>query len=193
MIWIMDPRGAADEPAIPLKPGLRFSSLPISFTAAPLSPDRIDEAYPLARLAVEGLQLSEWRRYAMAVAPLGGEGPHRTEILSLEDARRYFHGLCVYAVRPHLRHARCLVVEHFIALDLVRGGRAAPALMRATLAGARRQGCDGVQIHLPPPPGGAQALAALAALEGEIRWLEDRPLIRRTGHLQRTPALGAPG
>jgi hypothetical protein len=114
-----------------------------------LDPGRIDQAYPLARLAVHDLTLDGWRRFAAGATIAAPANVPRLGILAATNNRGYIQGLAIYRVEPDLRYGASLTIEHFVALDLIDSGVVANQLVEALESEARRQGCQIIQTHLP--------------------------------------------
>ena len=114
-----------------------------------LDPGRIDQAYPLARLAVHDLTLDGWRRFCAGVTVAAPAEAPRLGIFAATNNRGYIQGLAIYRVEPDLRYGTSLAVEHFVALDLIDSGIVANELVAALESEARRHGCRIIQAHLP--------------------------------------------
>lgn len=122
-----------------------------------LDPSRIDQAYPLARLAVSRLDLETWRRFASAATIAAPFEVPRIGIIAAANLRGYLQGLCVYRIEPDLEHSASLSIEHFVALDLIDSALVADELVRALELEGRRHGCRVMKTHLPQDLGDASA------------------------------------
>jgi hypothetical protein len=145
-----------------------------------LTPQRLDQAYPLVRAIAPALALEDWRAYA---APLiGAQGEHEGAqggeqggerasggILVAEDERGYMAGLVVYRIQRDLLTGPILVAEHFVAFDFFERDRIAEALARALEGLAAGHRCAAVHTVLPED-----------AERGRRQWLED--MLKLRGH-----------
>jgi len=132
-------------------------------TVRALTPERVDEAYPVVRAAMPTLSLRRWREFARRALAHSGEGAP-SGILLVESARGYIHGLCAFHVQHDLRHGPVLAIDELVTLDLVDTAPAAAALMAALEARARDLGCAAVRSHVPetaPMRSGGAALRQL--------------------------------
>jgi hypothetical protein len=117
------------------------------FIAKQLVPERVDDAFPIARAAVPGLTLERWRAFAGdSVAIADKAAP--PGIMVVETERGYIQGLCTYRLQHDMRHGTILAVDDLVALDLVDDGVVAAALVDALEARARAFGCSAVRLHL---------------------------------------------
>lgn len=139
------------------------------FFARPLAPERVDEAFPVARAAVSGLTLEQWQEFArMALTP--SDTPTALGILVVENGRGYIQGFCTYRLQYSIRHGTALVVDDLVAVDLIDGAPVAAALIEALEARARSTGCKVLQLHVP------DEAASKKAANGLYEYL------RRAGH-----------
>lgn len=126
--------------------------MPRQFIARMLTPDRVDCAYPIVRLAANDLSPDAWRQLSSAFLQRDEKNPAlNSGIVTIEDDDGYVHGLCSYSVTPDLRHGPSLLVDNFIAVDIVHTERARLALIDAMVALARRLGCNAVHLTVPVP------------------------------------------
>jgi hypothetical protein len=148
------------------------------FIARALMPQRVDEAYPLARAAVPGLTLERWRRFGRDATASAGKAAH-PEILLVENDHGYIQGLCTYHLLHDLRHGIVMVVDHLAMIDLIDGAVVAEALLAALDALARQAGCGRIQLNLQQQAtGGRPALYELLRAEGHAldAWRMSKPL-----------------
>ena len=153
------------------------------FAVRPLSPDRVDEAYPVVRAAMPDLSLERWRDFASravgepAVSPPPG-------IMLVESAQGYIYGLCAYRLQHDIRHGRVLVIEELVTLGLVDGASVAATLIAALEERARELGCAAMNLNMSdsfPPRPSCSALRDLLTRNGHcvdgVRLLKriDRP------------------
>jgi hypothetical protein len=125
--------------------------MPRQFIARMLTPERVDCAYPIVRLAANDLSPDAWRQLSCAFLQPNDKRPLNSGIVTIEDDDGYVHGLCSYSVTPDLRHGPSLLVDNFIAVDIVHTERARLALIDAMMALARRLGCHAVHLTVPVP------------------------------------------
>jgi len=116
------------------------------FTTFRLSPDQVALAFPLVHAAVPVVDLRAWQDFMQATVA-AAEQP-TVGALGLRHEGGYLCGLIVYRKQRDLRHGMTLVVDLFVALDVVSEGAAAQALLHAAEAMARDLGCAAVHIRL---------------------------------------------
>lgn len=126
-----------------------------------LSPDEIDEAFGLARLAFPGLTLARWRATARrwTAHPDGGTGA----LLARDSAGR-LSGLAPFTVRSNLQTGRSLWVERVASFSLLDGRPVVAALADGLREVARSQGCRGMTVQIET--GDRALLAALGRKPG---------------------------
>lgn len=125
--------------------GLQYGPMARLFTSFALAPDHLPLAFPLVRAAVPVADLRAWQDFMRTTA----DGRQATSgALGLRNEAGHVCGLIVYRNQRDLRHGMTLVVDLFVALDLVNEGPAAKALLQAAEAKARELGCVAVQIRL---------------------------------------------
>lgn len=114
----------------------------------PLTPERVDQAYPLIQAVYPGVTPEGWHAYARRILDRGGaeEGGAAEEggIATLQDPRGLIAGLFVYRIRRDLDHGRTLVADDVVALDIVRPDAVAEHLADALEEVARQHGCHAV-------------------------------------------------
>ena len=139
------------------------------FIAKQLTPDRVDDAFPIARAAVPGLTLERWRAFAgESVAVADRAAP--PGIMVVENDRGYIQGLCTYRLQHDMRHGTILTVDDLVALDLVDDGQIVSTLVDALEARARAFGCSAIRLHV--------AEDAQARPNSPVLY----ELLKRTGH-----------
>src|SRR5579859_2628896 len=116
------------------------------FTSFALSPDQVALAFPLVQAAVPVIDLRAWQNFIQATVDASGQAT--VGALGLRHEGGYVCGLVVYRKQQDLRHGTVLVVDLFVALDLVSDVPAAKALLHAAEAKAHDLGCAAVQIRL---------------------------------------------
>lgn len=150
--------------------------MPDRFIARPLSPDQVDQAWPLVQAMVPGIDLQRWRSYVEAAAPIMdsaafddivtvqdhpalaaegvGQGPTLaadvppTGMMTLQE-RGYIHALFRYTAADTLAHGRTLIVDDLMVLSPFHQ-RAADAAILMTVDGlADLLGCEAVHMFLP--------------------------------------------
>ena len=122
-------------------------------TIEPLTPERIDQAYPLIQMVRPRLSVAAWQARArdLLARPLAG-------VTLLVDDGGLILGLFSWAVESHPDHGATLDAEDFVALDIVGSRRIADALADALEDTARRHGCRAVHTNVTCSGGGAQGL-----------------------------------
>ncbi|MBI3512464.1 MAG: hypothetical protein HY060_00060 [Proteobacteria bacterium] len=121
--------------------------MPRTLVAAPLAPDDLLQAFPLARALVPQLELTTWLDFARRQS---GK-PTSHGIIAVRDDRGYFHGLFSYEIRHALGDGVTLEVGLAVAMELLdRAGPAAAVLLEEIDALAARLRCAAVQVHLRP-------------------------------------------
>jgi len=117
------------------------------FIAKQLLPERLDDAFPIARAAVPSLTLERWRIFAgESVAIADRAAP--PGIMVVENDRGYIQGLCTYRLQHDMRHGTILAVDDLVALDLVDDGAIARVLIGALEERARAFGCSAIRLHV---------------------------------------------
>lgn len=117
------------------------------FIAKQLLPERLDDAFPIARAAVPSLSLERWRAFAgESVAVADRATP--PGIMVVENDRGYIQGLCTYRLQHDMRLGTILTVDDLVALDLVDDGAIAGVLIDALEARARAFGCSAIRLHV---------------------------------------------
>ena len=112
------------------------------FRLSHLSPDQMDMAYGLVRIAMPETHLPEWQSYARSLLGSGGA------VLALTAPDGTIHGLASYMPEPSLRHGKVLRVDTFIAFELSRRAPARKALCDGLQATAEELGCSTVMYAL---------------------------------------------
>ena len=108
------------------------------FQLSHLSPDKMDMAFGLVRIAIPGTRLPDWQRYANSLLVSGGA------ILALTAPDGSIHAIASYMPEPSLRYGRVLRVDTFIAFELSRRAPARKALCDALQAMAEGLDCSTV-------------------------------------------------
>lgn len=114
----------------------------------PLRRDKIDQLFPLLRIAIPTLTLGEWRSYAARVHRTSPRTPGRRGVIIAETATGYIRGTLTYSVESRLGRGRILVVRHFVAPPLGRA-RVAGALCREIEGIAWAHRCLRCEVELP--------------------------------------------
>lgn len=153
------------------------------FIARPLAPDRVNDAFPMARAATPGLTLDQWRDFAVEAMTRAAD-PAPPAIMLIENEHGYVQGICAYRLQQDVGQGTVLTVEHFATIDLIDTKAVADALLAALERLAREAGCRMIHVHVPEPsPGHASRGSLYDAL-------------RAAGHvvdgLLLSKALGAP-
>lgn len=108
-----------------------------------LTPQRFDQAYPLARAIAPALTLPAWRRYLRDLRHDPGSG-----LLAVENPRGVLLGLAVYRLRHDLAEGLCLDSDPVVIFDLVGGGAVAAILAEALERRAAELGAQSLHTHL---------------------------------------------
>lgn len=116
-----------------------------SFSTFALSPGQINLAYPLVSAALPTAELARWRKYAKVMT--AAQGPSRG-VLGMCGEGAYLCGVMAFHVEPDLAHDQVLVVDLFVALDLIDQELAVGTLLDVADAKARELRCDAVRIKL---------------------------------------------
>ncbi len=106
-----------------------------------LTPQRFDQAFPLAKAAAPRLTLAAWRRYLKDLG--AGDG-----VLAVENQRGVLLGLAVYRRRGDLASGCCLDIDPVVVFDLVGGSAIAACLAEALERRAEELGCGSLHTHL---------------------------------------------
>jgi hypothetical protein len=125
--------------------GVQYAAMARIFTTFTLSPDQVALAFPLVHAAVPVVDLRAWQDFMQATV---ASEQAAVGALGLRHEGGYVCGLIVYRKQRDLRHGMTLVVDLFVALDLVSEAAAAKALLHAAEATARQLGCAAVHIRL---------------------------------------------
>jgi hypothetical protein len=115
-----------------------------AFTCQDLLPDQAATVFPLMREAVPGLDLKTWLRFAKQVTNPRRAAPAGI-IVVRRRARSMPCGLFVYHRDRDLAHGPILVVEHFVAVDLLDPEPVMRALIDGLDALAGRLGCTAIR------------------------------------------------
>ncbi len=124
-----------------------------SLTIESLTPERIDQAYPLIQMVRPRLSVAGWQEHARERLGRPDAG-----IMLLLDEGGLILGLFSWTVESHPDHGATLHAEDFVALDIVGSNRIAAALAWALEDTARRHGCRAVHTNVNCTGGGAQGL-----------------------------------
>lgn len=138
------------------------------FSSEPLAEDRIAQAYPLVRMVAPGMTLHEWRKRALVYVhatearPAGRKGTNGKAagqapcgMRAIRNRDGYIHGLFSYRVEADSAPPR-LLVEHFIAFDLLARAELVATMLEVIDALARAHGC--ATIHTPIGDGALMAI-----------------------------------
>lgn len=116
------------------------------WVTAPLTADRIDQAYPLVQACERSLSLDQWRTQA---ANALSQGPHRSGIVTALR-RGYIHGLFRYRIDDDGDAGPVLVVDMVRVLDIIDPSAANRVLRQAMARTATNAKC----VTIRPPLGG---------------------------------------
>lgn len=150
----------------------RKRAMPDRFTALPLHPSRIDQAYPVVVTSLPGLTIDVWRTYAHSMlsppksrsdVPPAAAGEWQTAahptggLTVVQTDIRCIHGLFAWLALPSVRHQRVLQLDLFVALDMFDSPCTAEAMLREANRLAHLQDCSAIHLSLPHTLPGAQA------------------------------------
>lgn len=103
--------------------------MPRIFTAEPLRLKDAAQAYPLVQAAISGLTFDRWTAFVKCLTgPRRKKGFGNKGLMMIRSDRGYIHGLFSYSATVNLQYGRALLVDNFIAADVISGGGAAQAL-----------------------------------------------------------------
>lgn len=149
--------------------------MPPHYTTCPIPGDKIDQAFPVARLIDASLTLDAWRRMCGAYS-CGRESSDAfaaaNSVLAVLDLRGFVRGLCLVNVATGADGSRTLnasVQAGAAGLDIAC---IMAAIMRGLIGQCRESGCAGLTIVVP-----VCDEPMLAALE---RAYDDVPLLARS-------------
>ena len=116
------------------------------FIAKSLDRESAEQSYALARNAVSGVSLAEWRRFLEERAgAAAGEGG----VLAIQNRLGIIQGICTYRFDPALGLGKVCAAEVLVTLDLVDTAPVAAALLQALEDLARRKGAAAMRVSLP--------------------------------------------
>ena len=108
----------------------------------PLQRTQIRQAYPLIQTIRPHLTLDAWQAYARRFPLEPGLG--RSGIATLQDSNALILGLFAYRTGREPDHGLTLLVDHFVALDLIAPASVAEQLADGMEAIARKLDCRAV-------------------------------------------------
>lgn len=119
------------------------------FSVQDLRPDEAARAYPLVQSAMPGLNLARWTGFVRGITKARSRGAERRSgIMTIRSDRGYIHGLFSYTVAPNLRHGRVLLVDNFVALDLIDPELPAKALGKVMESVALHFDCQAIYLNV---------------------------------------------
>jgi hypothetical protein len=145
------------------------------FIARALRPEQAAQAYPLLQSAFPALTLSRWTEFVRNLTRAKSRPADRAKgIMAIQSDRGYIHGLFSYSVAADLQHGRVLLVDNFVAVDLVASDSAVQALRQVMEEVATRLDCQAIRLHAA---GAGNGLAAALSEQGRAfgnggHWLE---------------------
>jgi hypothetical protein len=145
------------------------------FIAQALRPEQAAQAYPLLQSAFPALTLSRWTEFVRSQTRTNPKPAERAKgIMAIQSDRGYIHGLFSYSVAPDLQHGRVLLVDNFVAVDLVESDAAVQALRQAMEEVAARLDCQAIRLHAAVSGDGLGPVLSDKgqAFGGVRRWLE---------------------
>lgn len=122
------------------------------YTVCPIPDDKIDQAYPVARLVHAGLALEDWRR----LCGLGQSDQsdfrrsysHDTVLVAI-DGRGFVRGMCAMRTVSRSGSHALLDAPMFAISTGIDIARVAAAMVRGLIGQCRQRQCAGVTIAIP--------------------------------------------
>jgi hypothetical protein len=117
------------------------------YRVSPLTGDRVEQAYPLARDAIGHPTLERWADYATTVLDddKGAVGAG----FMVAERNGYIRGMFSYRILPSLTHGRILMLQDFAVLEMAGSGSVVEALLAAGRDLAQAHGCRAIHTQLP--------------------------------------------
>ena len=104
------------------------------------------QAYPIIQIVVPELTFQAWCRFARSLI---SEDERRGGIVTVDNEQNYIVGLAAYRLEQDLRGGCSLLVDHFVAVDLIQREAVAQTLIAELESLARRNHCSAVHTRLP--------------------------------------------
>lgn len=124
-----------------------------------LTPDRIEQCYPLALLGWPGLTRDQWQRFCLLQLDVRAAGEAAGgDVLLATDKEGYVRALCVYAFAGLPEAGRKLVVSRIAIAHLTDAICAATHLLSGLQATAKSSGCVSIELVTKVAPEWAGAL-----------------------------------
>jgi hypothetical protein len=122
------------------------------YTVRAIPADKIDSAYPVAQLAVPGLELAAWRRDCSSVGGTDGQGRAIAEppVLVALDPPGYVRGLCGLRLDDLDAGNSTLYATSFVIASLLDLGGVAAAMLRRLIEICGERRCRRLVIAVPP-------------------------------------------
>ena len=120
-----------------------------NYKTGALSPDRIAQAFPVAREVAGDLTLEAWSEFARTMVAGGREFALPSGII-VAELEGYIRGLFTYHVVPDLSYGRTLVARDLAVLQLIARESLADALLKEIHQLARRHRCDAIHAYVRP-------------------------------------------
>jgi hypothetical protein len=158
----------------------------------PLLRKAVLNAYPFVHLAVPGLDLSAWRRFAR-LSLRRRRGEFAGILVAKRSARQHICGLVCYRREPDLLLGQVMQARNLISIDILDTKSIVLALMINLGSLARANGCSSVHLTMPDAEFSSSLLPRLIShLErrSEInRWVDvsfaaDELSLRKMGGMQ---------
>jgi hypothetical protein len=114
------------------------------FVVNTLAVSKVSEAFAFARLAIPGLEMQNWRRYASHIAR---HKSRKCGILVIRrKARTHICGFVSYRCGAELVGERVLTAQNLAAIDILNQGAILSALLKQLMLIAHRSNCKVVRI-----------------------------------------------
>lgn len=121
------------------------------YTVCPIPDDKIDQAFPVARLVHDGLALEEWRRLCglhHGDGPDDRNGYGQDTVLVAIDGRGFVRGMCAMRTVSRTESHSLLDAPMFAISAGLDFARVAAAMLRGLIGHCRERQCSGVTIAI---------------------------------------------
>jgi hypothetical protein len=112
---------------------------------APMAPEQIAQALPLAQALRSDMTVAEWRRFCEGL--MNDPSPNRG-IECAADEHGYLLGFFAYQAQPDLTHGRVLSIDPFIAIDLYGRDYSAQRMLVRIESLAKSLNCASTHVAL---------------------------------------------
>jgi len=126
--------------------------MPAVYTVAPITPDTVDAAFPLAGALTPRLEIERWRAYCDGLDNRQARDAPQRQILVATNPRGHVQGLCLWSRGDHAVHGTILDVPVFIVASAADDAGVASALVDDLCAIAGRMDCAAIRIRSEASP-----------------------------------------